>query len=78
MATVRVTVGDVSVRVDGVDLSLRQVRDLLKLVAGINLAGGNQPAENDEPRQVIGFGAQVERLPEEILKEDLSWYFDEE
>ena len=77
MAVVRVSVGEVEVRLEGVDVSLRQVRALLRLVAGVSLAGG-QVAEVEEPRPVIGFGAHIERLPEEIVKEDLSWYFDDE
>lgn len=78
MAVVRVTVGDIDVRIDGVEVSLRQVRDLLRLVAGVSLAGGESVPEPVEQGQPMGFTAHIERLPEEILKEDLSWYLDDE
>jgi len=72
---VRVSVGEVEVRLDGVDVSVRQIRELMRLAAGLNLVGGDGGGE--EQRPVIGFAASIERLPEEIPQEDISWYFDE-
>ena len=72
---VRVSVGEVEVRLDGVDVSVRQIRELMRLAAGLNLVGGGDGG--DEARPVIGFAASIERLPEEIPQEDISWYFDE-
>ena len=78
MAVVRVCIGDVDVQMDDVEISLRQVRDLVRLVARVSLAGGEPVAEPVEAGQPMGFTAHIERLPEEILREDLSWYFDDE
>jgi hypothetical protein len=75
---VRIAVGEVELRTDGLDLSARQVRDLLNraamIAAAMTIAANHT---EDEPKQPVGFTAQVERLPEEIPQEDLSWYFDE-
>jgi hypothetical protein len=78
VAVVRVSVGSVDVQLDGVDVSVLQVRGLLRLMAEVSLAVGEEAAEPEEPRQPMGFTAHIERLPEEILSEDLSWYFDDE
>jgi hypothetical protein len=75
MARVRVCIGSVDVRLDGVAVSLRQVRDLMKLAAALSVVAEGQ--EEEEARTPVGFAAQIERLPEEIPQEDLSWYFDE-
>lgn len=72
---VSVSVGDVSVSLSGVDVSVRQVRELMRLAAGLNLVGSD--SGDEEQRPVIGFAASLERLPEEIPQEDISWYFDE-
>jgi hypothetical protein len=78
MARVRVSVGGVDVRLDGVEVSLRQVRGLMHLAAALSLAAAVESSDEDsESKAPIGFSAQVERLPEEILQEDISWYFDE-
>lgn len=76
---VRVSVGEVEVRLDGVEVSVRQVRELMRLAAGLNaFSVVSSPSDGgSEERPAIGFSAQIERLPEEIPQEDLSWYFDE-
>jgi hypothetical protein len=76
---VRITVGEVDIRLDDLDVTLRQVRGLIKYAVGAATALAITGSDNDEPEQraPIGFSAQVERLPEEIPQEDLSWYFDE-
>jgi hypothetical protein len=74
---VRIAVGEVELRTDGLDLSARQVRDLLNRAAIIAAAMNIAAQPDDEPKTPIGFSAHVERLPEEIPAEDLSWYFDE-
>ena len=76
---VRITVGEVDLRVDGVDLTKRDVLHLLKraslIAAGLSIAAAMTHEEAE--RAPIGFSATVERLPEDIPKEDSSWYFDE-
>lgn len=75
---VRVSVGDVKVCLDGVGVSLRQVRGLVRLAAAVNAVGqATVSVVDEEQRAPVGFAAHIERLPEEIPKEDLSWYFDE-
>lgn len=77
---IRVTVGDIDIRLDGVDITHRQLRGLIRYAVGANAAvnvinaGDN---EETEPKQALGFTAHIERLPEEIPAEDISWYFDE-
>lgn len=76
---VRIAVGDVDIRLDGVDLTLRQVRGLVKYAVGaaaaLSLAGAE--TEDNETKHPLGFAATIERLPEEIPKDNLDWYFDE-
>ena len=76
---VRIAVGDVDIRLDAVTLTHRQVRGLIKYAVGAAAAMALTGSDNDETeaRQPIGFGATIERLPQEIPAEDLDWYFDE-
>ena len=62
---VRVTVGPVEIRIDGLDISERQVRRLLAEAGELAtrlLADAEAPAE--EERAPMGFTAQVERAPD--------------
>ena len=62
---VRVTVGPVEIRIDGLDITERQVRRLLDQagqIAGSLLDNSPEPAE--EERAPMGFTAQVERAPD--------------
>ena len=74
---VRIEVGDVVIRAEGIDLTKRDITRLLTRASVIaaTLAAVAQPDE--ENKTPFGFSAHVERLPEEIPTEDLSWYFDE-
>jgi hypothetical protein len=78
---VRVSVGEVDIRLEGVDISVRQVRGLAQLAAALSTvisgSGAEEEGEAQEARAPVGFAAHLERLPEEIPQEDLSWYFDE-
>lgn len=75
---VRVQVGEVEVELSGVSVSVRQVRELMRLAASLSAFSQSVGSGSDEEqRPVIGFGASLERLPEEIPQEDISWYFDE-
>ena len=77
MARVKVIVGEVRVELQGVDMSVSQVRSLVRLVAEVHQAVQVEVEREDEPKNPVGFSAHLERLPEEIVEEDLSWYFDE-
>lgn len=71
----RIAVGDIDIRLDDVDLTHRQVRGLIRYAIA---AAAHLPAtETDDTKQPLGFAATIERLPEDIPKDDLSWYFDE-
>ena len=74
---ITVTVGDVHVKTEGVDLTPRQVRDLVRLAASVALAlptPAPEPAPEPAP---IGFTANLERNTEPLL--DFSeWFEDEE
>lgn len=62
-----IKVGDVSVTVDGLDLSKRSIRSLLMDCAGI--AASLEPeAEQAAP---MGFTAHLERLPDDLPPEPL-------
>jgi hypothetical protein len=77
---IRIAVGDIDIRLDGMDLTPRQVRGLIKYAVGASAAlalTAQGESEEPDPRAPIGFSASIERLPEEIPTEDLSWYFDE-
>ena len=76
---IRIAVGDVDIRLDDIDLTPRQVRGLIKYAVGAAAAMALTGSDNEETevRQPVGFSATIERLPEEIPAEDLSWYFDE-
>lgn len=73
---VRVSVGEVDVRFEG-PVSVKQLRALMRLACELNLRCAVVSEPSEVQQQVFGFGAQVERFPEEIPREDLSWYFDE-
>jgi len=76
---IRIAVGDVDIRLEDVNLTHRQVRGLIKYAVGAAAAMAIAGSDHDEPdpKQPVGFAASIERLPEDIPKEDLSWYFDE-
>jgi hypothetical protein len=76
---VRITVGEVDIRLDEVELTVRQVRGLIKYAVGAAAAVAITTADGEDAdgRQPIGFAATIERLPEEIPKDDLSWYDEE-
>jgi hypothetical protein len=75
----RIAVGDVDIRLDDIDLTHRQVRGLIKYAVGAAAAMALTGSDNDEAeaKHPMGFSATIERLPEDIPKEDLDWYFDE-
>jgi hypothetical protein len=77
---IRIAVGDVDIRLDDIVLTHRQVRGLIKYAVGAAAAmalTGQADNDDGETKSPIGFSAVIERLPEEIPAEDLSWYFDE-
>lgn len=75
---VHIAIGDVVLNVSGLDLDARQVRKMLMDTASVAAALSEQtPAPEPEQPMPMGFTANIERLPQEIPTDDLSWYFDE-
>ena len=67
----RIVVGDVELRLDGLDLTAAQVRSLLRTAARL----ARRAEEDEEPRAPIGFTAIVERTPQDV---DRAEYYEEE
>lgn len=76
---IRVTVGDVEVRTDGLELTKRQVVDLLRELAGIAVltSGVAMASEDSEPRTAVGFTAHLELDPQRNDEPDLSEWFED-
>jgi hypothetical protein len=74
---VTVTVGDIVIKTQGVEINVRQVKELTRLAASIALALPAPALEREpEPSQTpIGFSAHVERAPE-LPTED--WFTDDD
>lgn len=70
---ITVTVGEVTVKLRDVDLSSRQVLNLLRQAASVALAVGSAEVESERPP--FGFAAHIERAPDVV--EDLSEWFEE-
>ena len=60
---IRITVGEVEVRWDG-EMTLRQVRDLMREAAGIAVALGQTPEEEPEAKATVALGQASEDEPE--------------
>lgn len=74
---IRITIGDVDMRADGLDLTVAQLRNLTRLAASIALALPGSPPEIDSNPAPIGFTANLERNTEPLV--DFSeWFEDEE
>ncbi len=72
---VSVSIGDVSVDVRDVDMTNRQIRDLVRLcVNAAHCLPSKTESENANP---IGFTASIERSGE-YLRPDFDWVDDEE
>lgn len=71
---ITVTVGDVAIKLRGVELSSRQIHALIRSTASIAVALGSG-ADDDVERPPIGFAAHMERAPDVV--EDLSEWFEE-
>lgn len=74
---IRVSVGDLEIRTDGLDLTKRQVVDLLRELAGIAVLLSGSSSEETEARQLIGFTAHLELDATRNVEPDLSEWFEE-
>jgi len=72
----KITVGDVEIELNGLDLTPRQVTALLKRAASVNLA--MQVEDEPETKPPLGFSAQVELDPERNIPDvDPDWFEEE-
>jgi len=72
---IRISVGDLELRTDGIDLTKRDIRSLMRQMVAYTaaLAAAGQAEEKESPP--IGFAAHIERAPD--IVEDLSEWFEE-
>lgn len=71
---IRIKVGEVDLRTEGLELTKRDLKDLLTSAASIAVALTTEP-EPEPERPPMGFSAHIERA--ENLQEDLSEYFED-
>ena len=72
---VRITVGDLELRFDGMDLTKRDIRSLMRQMVGYQVALNAAAQVEEKESPPIGFAAQVERAPDVVV--DLSEWFEE-
>jgi hypothetical protein len=72
---IRITVGGVEVRCDGLEMTKRELTHLLQSVASVALAVVPEPDPDPDPKTPIGFSAHIERA--EPVEDDFSEFFDE-
>jgi hypothetical protein len=72
---IRITVGGVELRCDGLELTKRELTHLLQSVASVALAVVPDPDPEPDPKTPIGFSAHIERA--EPVEDDFSEFFDE-
>lgn len=76
---IRITVGDVEIRTEDLDLSKRQIVDMLRELAGIAVLMHSAAASDDtEQRSPLGFTAHLELDPQRNDEPDLSEWFEDE
>lgn len=73
---IKIAVGEVEIKLEGSDLTIRQIYALLHKAGSIALAVGSTD-EPEEQKHPIGFGANMELDPERNFEPDLSEWFEE-
>ena len=72
---IRITVGDLELRTDGIDLTKKDIRALMRQMVGYAAAlNAAQPGEEKE-QPPLGFTSHIERAPD--IVQDLSEWFEE-
>lgn len=74
---VRVKVGSVTVDVEGLELTRRDVNDLLRRATAAAEAVPEEDADEPEAKAPLGFTASMERAPE-FVDPAATWYTDDE
>jgi hypothetical protein len=70
---IRITVGEVEVRWDG-EMTLRQVRDLMREAAGIAVALGQTPEEEPEAKTSVALGFTTETVEFSDPRQEDFWF----
>lgn len=74
---VRISVGDVEIRTDGLELTKQQVVNLLREVTGLAIMTG--PGQDTDDRSAsMGFTAHLELDTERNAEPDLSEWFEDD
>ncbi len=73
----KITVGEVEILIDGLELSKRDIYRLIRLGASVAaFVAADAPEEKEEPKS-LGFTAHLELDPERNLQPDLEEWFEE-
>ena len=72
---IRITVGDLELRTDGIDLNKRDIRALMRQMVAYAAALSNSNTTEEPDKQPLGFAAHIERAPD--IVQDLSEWFEE-
>jgi hypothetical protein len=72
---IRITVGGVELRCDGLEMTKRELTHLLQSVASVALAVVPEPDPEPDLKTPIGFSAHIERA--EPVEDDFSEFFEE-
>lgn len=73
----RITVGEIEIRTEGLELTKRQVMDLLREAAGIAVLLSASPSEEQAASAPIGFTAHLELDSARNDLEDFSEWFED-
>lgn len=72
---IRITVGDLELRTDGIDLNKRDIRAFMRQMVAYAAALSSSNTTEEPDKQPLGFAAHIERAPD--IVQDLSEWFEE-
>ena len=72
---IRITVGDLELRTDGIELTKRDIRALMRQMVGYAAALHATQTSEEPDRPAVGFTSHIERAPD--IVQDLSEWFEE-
>ena len=72
---IRISIGDLELRTDGIDLTKRDIRSLMRQMVAYSAALATTAQSEEKESPPIGFAAHIERAPD--IVEDLSEWFEE-
>lgn len=72
---IRITVGDIELRAEGLDLDKRDVKAFMRQMVAYAAALQSTASPEEPEKQPLGFAAHIERAPD--IVQDLSEWFEE-